>query len=170
MIEVKINDNVLRDAAKKGNCEFVDVVIADIHNAIGGELNAQNMPMLNSNQITLLGWEALRDEVMEGGFIQLIHNGWGTFIFRNPFDKAVREWGMDDLCRIVRKAHKLYSQYAADIERDCTDEEFMSLYEHYPSFDELDDEFVEKEDVFTSQIAHYIDEHIDSFFKVDGNE
>lgn len=48
-----------------------------IMEAIGGRLDAETMPLLNGEQITLLAYVALRDEVMDGGFVQLIHNGYG---------------------------------------------------------------------------------------------
>lgn len=167
MKEVKIRDSVLKEAAEAGMDEFVKAFLKAIHEAIGGSLTAENMHELSSDQITLLGWEALHDEVMDGGFVQLIHNGWGAFIFRNPFDKAIREWGLPQLCSLIRKGHKLYFAHHDEIERDCSDEEFMALFEKHPAFDELDDEFLEHEEEFTASIAHYIDEHIEDFATIE---
>ena len=42
----------------------------------------------------------------------------------------------------------------------------MALFEQYPEFDDLDDEFVEKEEEWTEQIARYIDEHIERFAEI----
>ena len=53
MTQVKINDSVLRKAAEAGMDEFVQAFVDAIRNALGGELNAQNMAELNSDQITL---------------------------------------------------------------------------------------------------------------------
>ena len=39
----------------------------------------------------------------------------------------------------------------------------MALFERLPEFDDLDDEFVENEEAWTSDIAHYVDEHIEHF-------
>lgn len=167
MKEVKIQDSVLKEAAEAGMDEFVNAFLQAIHEAIGGALTAENMGELSSDQITLLGWEAMHEEVMDGGFIQLIHNGWGAFIFRNPFDKAVREWGLQKLCSIVRRGRKLYFAHRHEIEQDCSDEEFMAMFERYPDFDDLDDEFLECEEEFTAAIAHYIDEHIEDFATIE---
>jgi len=125
------------------------------------------MSRLNADQITLLAYVMLRDEVMDGGFVQLIHNGYGPFFFRNPFAKAVREWGLRDLYKLVNRAHKLYNLYHKDIEQDCTDEEFMALFERFQAFDDLDDEFVENEEEWTSLVAQYIDEHLENFAQID---
>ena len=92
MTQVKINDAALQKAALEGMDEFVKVFIDATLEAIGGQLTAQNMAELNSDQITLLAWHFLHEEMMDGGMIQLIHNGFGGFIFRNPTDKASRTW------------------------------------------------------------------------------
>ena len=161
--KVIVKDSVLCQAAEAGMDEFIKVFTDAIYDFIGGELCADNMGMLNSDQITLLAYVILRDTVMVGGFIELIHNGYGGFIFKNPFGKAVREWGLQDLYKIIRKCHSLYAKHHEALEKDCTQEEFDALYEQYPMFDDFDDAFVENEEDFTSAIAHYIDEHIDNF-------
>ena len=158
---------MLRQAAGEGMDAFVAAVTAAIKNAIGGELTSEMLGELNSDQITLLAWDILHEEVMDGGFVQLVHNGYGPFIFENPFAKALKLWGLRDLSRLIYSAHTLYVKHHEAIERDCTDDEFMALFEQYPEFDELDDDFVENEENWTEQIAHYIDEHLEQFAKIE---
>ncbi len=166
MKEIKVKDVDLQRAAAEGMDEFLKVFTDAIYAAIGGELTAENMSELNSDQITLLGYVMLRDEVMDGGFVQLIHNGLGGFIYLNPFDKAMRNWGIADLYRIINKSHALYKKNRELIEADCTDDEFQALYEQCPEFDDFDDAFVEGEDGFTRAVAHYVDENIERFATV----
>lgn len=137
-----------------------------IMEAIGGRLDAHTMPLLNGEQITLLAYVALRDEVMDGGFVQLIHNGYGPFIFLNPFAKAMRLWGAHDFSNLVYKGRKLYEKYADKLTAECSDGEFMALFEQYPEFDDLDDAFVEMEEEVTGTICHYVDEHLEDFVSV----
>ena len=96
-MEVKIAEEKLREAASKGVDAFLTLVHDAILEAIGGEVNAETLPLLNGEQTTLLAYFILREEVMDGGFIQLIHNGYGPFIFLNPFAKAMRLLGIKDL-------------------------------------------------------------------------
>ena len=166
MKEVTIKDDVLRKAAGEGMDAFVGAFVQAIKETIGGELTAEALGELNSDQITLLAWDVLHEEVMDGGFVQLIHHGYGPFIFKNPFAKAVKLWGMRELSKLVYDAHTLYVKYHEPLEKDCTDDEFMALFEQFPEFDDMDDEFVEKEEAWTEQIARYIDENIDRFAKV----
>jgi len=125
---------------------------------VGGELTAENMNRMNADDITLIAYRMLRDEVMEGGFIQLIHNGYGPFIFINPLAKAIRLMGKEtddentlrDLQKLIYDGRAMFEHHAEALTKDCTDEEFMALYEQFPEFDELDDEFVDREEEFTS--------------------
>lgn len=166
MIHVEVKDIDLQNAASKGMDEFIQVFVDGIYSAIGGELTQESIVELNSDQVTLLAYIILRDEVMDGGFVQLIHNGYGLFIFKNPFAKALKNWGLKDLSRLIYNVHTLYVKYHDEIEKDCDDDEFMAMFERFPEFDEYDDDFVENEEQWTDEIAHYIDSHIDSFAKI----
>lgn len=161
-----IKDETLRKAAGEGMDAFVDVIVQAIKNGVGGELSSDTMQKLTSQQITLLGYVALRDEVMDGGFIQLIYNGYGPFFFKNPFDTAIRQWGLIELCRLMRHVKKAYNRNREALECELTDEEFMALYENFPEFDEFDDEFVSHEEAWTGMVAHYLDEHLDEFVEI----
>ena len=167
MIEVRVKDSALREAAGEGMDAFVDCFVGAIKETIGGELTAETMVELNSDQVTLLAWDVLHEEVMDGGFVQLIHNGYGPFIFKNPLAKALKLWGLRELSKLIYSAHTLYIKYGEQIERDCTDDEFMALFEQYPEFDDLDDTFVEEEEKWTADIAHYIDENIERFATIE---
>ena len=170
MIEVKIKDAVLRRAAGEGPDAFVAAVLQALREAIGGELTAETMAQLTADQNTLLAWDMLHEEVMDGGFVQLIYNGYGPFIFKNPLAKVLKLWGLRDLSKLIYEAHTLYVKYGSELTRDCTDDEFMALFEQYPEFDDLDDAFVENEEEWTALIAHYVDEHLEHFVQVDLGE
>ncbi len=164
--KVTVSDAALREAAAEGMDAFINVFVDAINDFVGGELNTETMTLLNADQITLLAYLTLRDEVMNGGFIQLIHNGYGGFIFLNPFAKMVKQWGIIELGRLISKAHSSYKKYHEEIEKDCTDEEFMALFERFPVFDDFDDFFVEHEEEWTTAIAQYVDGHIEAFAEI----
>ena len=175
----EVKDEALRQAAGEGMDAFIGVIVDAIKQGVGGELSAETMPKLTADQITLLAYIMLRDELMDGGFIQLIHNGYGPFFFRNPFDKAVRQWGekvqeltgvkgnedtnLIGLCRLLRRVRKCYDKYHNQIEKEMSDEDFMALYEQLDMFDDFDDEFVSNEESYTEDVARYVDEHILEF-------
>ena len=161
--EITVRDADLWAAAQEGMDEFIAVFTNRYLEVLGGALTGENMHMLNGEQISLLAYIMFRDEVMDGGFVQLIHNGYGPFIFENPFAKAMRLMGAHDFSKLVYKGRKLYEKYRDELTRECSDEEFMALFEQFSEFDELDDAFVEMEEEVTAALAHYVDEHIDQF-------
>ena len=166
MNEITVKESVVANAAAKGMDEFVGVFVDAIKGQIG-ELNAVTMASLNADQVTLLAWDILHQEVMDGGFVQLLHNGYGPFFFNNPFGKMMRNWHLDDVARLLNKTRKLFGKYQEELEKEVSDEEFMQLYEKMPEFDDLDDCFVENEEQWTGLVACFIDEHIDRFAKVE---
>ena len=166
-MEIRIKETDIISAAEAGMDDFVQLFYDRTTQAIGGQLPADTMNQLSPDQVTLIAYMILREEVMDGGFIQLIHNGYGPFIFLNPFAKAMRLWGLHDFSKLIYRGRKLYEEHADALTRDCSDEEFMALFEQYPDFDDLDDEFVETEEMLTALVAQYIDEHIENFALVE---
>lgn len=164
MIEVKDED--LRRAASEGMDAFIKVFTDAYMREVEGELTAATMSRLTAEQHTLLAYTMLRDELMEGGFCQLIQNGYGGYIFGNPFAKMMRLWGVKELGRLVYAAREIYDAHRADLERERTDEEFMAMYEQYEAFDELEEDFLEHEEEFTARVATYVDEHLEQFAQV----
>lgn len=167
-MQVQIEDARLRQAAQQDMDAFLQAVADAIIQQAGGELTAAAMAQLNAEQVTLWGYMLLRDELMDGGFVQMIHNGYGPFFFENPFAKAMRLWGLHDFSKMLYKARKLYEDHKEALTKPCTDDEFMALFEQHPEFDDLDDDFVEQEEQITAQVACYVDEHLDHFVQVTG--
>lgn len=163
---IHITDYTLKQAAEEGMDAFLEAIVGAIKEAVGCQLTAEAMQTLTPQQITLWGYMILRDELMDGGFVQLIYNGYGPFFFDNPFAKAMRLWGLHDFSKMLYKAKKIYDEHKADLTKERTDEEFMALFEQYPAFDDLDDEFVEEEEHITSQVAHYVDDHLTDFVQI----
>lgn len=165
--QITISDAALKEAASQGMDEFIKIFTDKYLEVTGGNLNAETMPLLNGHQHTLLGYHFFREEVLEGGFVQLIQNGYGPYIFDNPFAKAMRIFGADDFSKLVYKAKEVYDKHKADLEKECTEDEFMAMYEQYEVFDDLEDAFMEMEEQVTALVARYVDEHLEQFAVVE---
>lgn len=163
---IEVTDAALQQAAGEGMDAFIQVFTDAYEKVTGGELTAETMPLLTGEQHSLLAYRIFRDELMDGGFCQLIQNGYGGYIFSNPFAKVMRLWGVGDLSKLVYAAKKIYDAHREDLERERTDDEFMAMYEQYEAFDELEEKFLEKEEEYTALVASYVDEHLDLFAKI----
>ena len=144
--KIVIADADLRKGAEAGMDEFLKVFTDAYIAATGGVINAETMPLLNGMQHTLLGYHFFREEINEGGFIQLIQNGYGPYFFY--------------------EAKNIYDANRADLEKDCTDDEFMAMYEQYEAFDDLEEQFMDMEEEVTEVIARYVDEHLEEFAEI----
>ncbi len=160
---IEIADAALQQAAGEGMDEFIQVFTDKYKEVIGGELTAQTMPLLTGEQHSLLAYRIFRDEIMEGGFIQLIQNGYGGYIFDNPFAKVMRLWGAKDFSKLIYKAKELFDAHRAELEKDRSDEDFMAMYEQYEAFDDLEEEFFNMEEQVTACVASYVDDHLELF-------
>ena len=159
MIEIK--DAALQAGAAEGMDGFINVFTDRYLEVIGDDWTAEKMTLITGEQHSLLAYRIFRDEVMSGGFIQLIQNGYGGYIFDNPFAKVMRLWGAEEFSKLVYKAKKIYDAHKEDLQRERTDEEFMAVYEQYAAFDELEDSFFHMAEGTTEQIARYVYEHLE---------
>lgn len=163
---IQIKDSQLAAAAQKGMDEFLQVFTDAYLEAIGGSLTAENMSLLNGSQHTLLAHRFFQDEMRDGGFVQLIQNGYGGYIFSNPFAKAIKQFGAVELSKLVYKAKEIYDPNKTELERETTEEEFNAMYVDFEVFDDLEELYFEMEERQTSLIAAFVDEHIADFAEI----
>ena len=163
---IQIKDSDLAQAAEQGMDEFLLVFIDAYLEAIDGKLSAENMSKLNGSQHSLLAWHFFSTEMREGGFVQLIQNGYGAYIFDNPFAKAMKQFGAVELGKLIYKAKDIYDPNKKELERETTEEEFNAMYVDFEVFDEMEEMYFEMEEQQTALIAAYVDEHIEDFAEI----
>ncbi|MBR1838266.1 MAG: DMP19 family protein [Bacteroidaceae bacterium] len=166
-MDIQLSDHTLRHAAQTGGAAgFLQAVTSALQAEAGEEITAETLQRFTTEQLTLLAFAVLRREVGEGGFIQLIHNGYGAFFFRNPVARVFRDWDVRPLYKLLQGVRPLYGRYHEELTRDMDDDEFMALYESHPAFDAYDDAFIDEEDAYVEAVAAYVDAHIDDFVRV----
>lgn len=163
---IQLKDSALATAAEKGMDEFLHLFTNAYLQAVDGKLTADNMSLLNGSQHTLLAWHFFTTEMRDGGFVQLIQNGYGGYIFGNPVAKAIKQFGAAELAKLIYKAKEIYDPNKTALERETTDEEFNALYVDFEVFDELEEIYFDIEEQQTALIAAYVDEHIADFAEV----
>jgi hypothetical protein len=164
--QIKIDDSALKLAIEEGMDEFLQVFTDAYLEVLGGNLDATKMDLLNGSQHTLLAWHFFTSEVRDGGFVQLIQNGYGAYIFDNPFAKALRQFGAQEMSKLIYDAKKIYDANKVELERETTDEEFHAMYVDFDVFDSIEERFFDIEEHQTAIIAAYVDEHIDDFAQI----
>lgn len=132
---------------------------------IGGELTPETIGLLTADQLTLLAYRYLLDEVMQGGFIQLIQNGLGPFVLDGPFAMMMKKhWGLRDFGNFIYDVQHEYHRHRDELEADLDEEQFMALYEQQEAMNELGDDFLDDyQENVTPAIAHYVRDHESQF-------
>ena len=131
MNQITVSDADLRKGAEEGMDAFLKVFIDKYLEVTGGKINADTMPLLNGYQHTLLGYHFFRGGSNGRRFRAAIQNGYGPYIFDNPFAKAMRMFGAKEFSKLIYEAKKIYDAHREDLEKERTEEEFMAMYEQY---------------------------------------
>lgn len=152
---------------------FIEWVTDGYLAAIGGGLTAENMDMLSAEQHAVLCYRYVLDEVMEGGFIQLIMNGYAPYVLEGPFPMVMKkQWGsvegqekvMKDFSKLLYEVKKEYHKHQEELSQDMSDEDFMAMYEQLEELNELGDDFLdEHQEEVTPAVAKMIVENLDEY-------
>lgn len=124
---------------------------------------------LNISQQSLLAFTYLDSEVSNGGFIQLIQNGYGGYIFESPFSRIIKSWGCKEIADIVNRGRILYDKYRIKIEGEKSLEEFSQLYSVITDFEPLEYRYYEVKDNEMEFIKKYIEINMSEFAIIDEN-
>ena len=86
---------------------YIEAITDAYLNTLDGQLTEYNMDVLTANQHTLLAYRYILDEVMEGGFIQLIQNGYGPYVLDGPFAMMMKKhWELVDFGKFMYEVKK----------------------------------------------------------------
>lgn len=115
----------------------------------------------NNEQHSLLAYATLDGQVRNGGFIQLIYNGYGDYVFESPFIETMKVWGALDTAELLEEVAELHRQALIGQQDDDTLQEFSNLYEDYPQFEEYDDSYYDIDE--SNIVMNYIKLNLDKF-------
>lgn len=154
LTEQQLNDTLTLEPIDYINL-YTDAYLTEIEN----KLNAENMDKLDGYQHALLAYRFFREEVNHGGFVQLIQNGFGGYIFDNPTAKAFKLFGAEATAKIIYKAKEIFDANRVELERETTEEEFTAMYVDFEEFDEIEESYYQIEKEQTAIVAKYVDEN-----------
>lgn len=161
-VTVPILDHAEFDALKADTAGLI-WHLCDLYRGIAATDPTQQLPPLTTEQNVLLGYEAWDGQVANGGIIQLIENGYGSFIFETPVSELLRGWGLAETAAIIDRARPLYRDKKAILEREKTLQEFARMYQEHPEFEALDNAYYAVMDAERERMAAYVIAHQELF-------
>lgn len=118
---------------------------------------------LNIFQHSVQAFLLLDTHVRSGGYIQLIQNGYGEYIFENAWPESFRYMGAQQLAQNILDAKEIYIHYKEELEKELTLEEFTELYNQYPQLDALQTNYLSFIDEELQTLKSFIDKYPDYF-------
>ncbi len=145
--------------------EFIKELTDAYLTAVGGSLTAGNMDRLSVDQHSLLAYRYLLEEVMEGGFIQLIHNGYAPYVLEGPFPLVLKKmWDMKPFSKLLFDVRREYHLHKDEIMVDMSEEDFMALYEQLEELNDYGDDFLDDyQETVTPDIVKYVRQNQEKF-------
>lgn len=163
---IQITEKQIAESLRKEPIDYInlytDAYLAEVDN----ELSSQNMQKLNGHQHALLAYRYFREEVNYGGFVQLIQNGYGGYIFDNPTAKALKIFGADGTAKLIYKAKEIYDANREELERDTSDEDFNAMYVDFEVFEEIEESYYQIEKAQTAIVAKFVDNNRELFAEI----
>ena len=118
---------------------------------------------LSPEQTVLLAFVTMDNEVSNGGFIQLIENGYGSYIFNNPLSDYLRDWGATATALIIDLARDIYHDKKETLEKEKSLEEFAKMYQEHKEFEEIEQQYYAVIESERDIIKKYMEAHLERF-------
>ncbi len=160
------NPRHIRETCLKSNFDLITLFTDKYLLEIDGNITTENMHKLNGHQHALLAYRFFWEEINHGGFVQLIQNGYGGYIFDNPTAKAWKLFGAEKTAKIIYKAKEIFDANRKELERETTDEEFNAMYVEFEVFDEIEEHYYSIEKEQTAIVAQYVNENKGLFAEI----
>lgn len=155
------------EAAREDAWDFIYAILEPYQDAIEeAEDEDTILDQLSDDQHVLLVYDALYGQVTNGGFLQLIHNGYGQFVFETSFIDELQRWSLNETAALLRMAESIYVEHKALLEQDRELEEFSRLYKEFTSFEPLDSTFYDIMDGEVIRFRNYLETHLTTFVRL----
>lgn len=121
---------------------------------------------LSEGQQLLLSYDYVRTQVMQGGFIQLIQNGYVGLLPDMP--GWLYKINAPEMAKTLDDVLKVYVLNRELLDKQTSVEEFALLYQELKEFEEIDDRFTRLNDKTIIKMMEYATAHIDEFATIGG--
>lgn len=145
--------------------EYYDLLCQPLHEELYKRQDFSFFEELSNGQQMLICYDYIQNHVLQGGFIQLIQNGYVNMLVPMP------EWLMladaEPMALVIDDALKAYVNNRDILDKETSVEEFARMYELLPDFPPLDERFKELHEETITIMLQYATHHIDEFVTIE---
>ena len=134
-----ILEGVRKEVAQGEWPKALDIIAEPLHEALyaGGDFEfIQTLPLL---QQVVICFDYVRQQVLAGGFLQLVENNYAILIL--PLPQWFIAQGSEEMGRTLDEALQVFLTHREQLTKERTVEEFAQLYTNFPHFEDLDKRF-----------------------------
>ncbi|MCL1992006.1 MAG: DMP19 family protein [Spirochaetes bacterium] len=159
--KLTVEKNVLEKAGD--DFEYLGIIL-DKYNALWKSEPQKFAENFNDNQITLFFYGILYNEVQNGGFLQLIFNGYAPYIFSKEMVGELKKWGCTQTAELIASITPVALQVANEADKTSL-ESLSNSYAKYPEFEDYDNAFGEN-DGGLNEVKKYVSANLSDFITV----
>ena len=135
-------------------------VLLDRYNELWAAEPHNFIANFNDNQITLLFYGVLYTQVYNGGFLQLIFNGYAPYVFSKPLVDGLEALGATSTAELINSIKDIGLQVDKEIDKTSL-ESLSKSYKKYPDFENYDKSFYDNDGL--KEVKDYVAQHLSDF-------
>jgi hypothetical protein len=128
-------------------------LVLPLHEELYKQQDFSFIETLSPGQELLIRYDYVRMQVLQGGFIQLIQNGYVNLLLSMPL--MLKQVGAVAMGQLLDDVLKVFSLNYEGLSKETSVEEFAKLYEEYTEFEELDARFAQENAATEKAIVAY---------------
>lgn len=140
---------------------YYDLLCQPLHAELYKRQDFSFFDELTEGQQLLISYDYVQNQVLQGGFIQFIQNGYVSLLA--PMPGWLITIGLEEMAQIIDDALKAYVLNRDVLDRETSVEEFAMMYEQLPVFADIDNRFEQLHEPTVNALLQYATHHIHEF-------
>jgi hypothetical protein len=159
-----VSKEVLEEKLSGSDEEVFEFLAEPIHEELYKKQDFTFIDELSEAQQLLMSYDYTRMQVLQGGFIQMIQNGYIGILPNMP------DWlnNINDkhMAKTIDDVLKVYVLNRELLDKETSVEEFAKLYDELQEFQMLDEQFVHQNEDTIHLIVENAKAHLEDFIKI----
>lgn len=151
------------DEARNDFAALYDLLVQPLHEELYRRQDFNFLDDLSEGQQLMLSYDYIRMQVLQGGFIQLIQNGYVSLLL--PIPAMLQKLGADEMAKAIDDALKVFVLNNEALSKETSVQEFAKLYNEFKEFEILDNKFQELDADTSNRIVLYALNNLHDFIK-----
>jgi hypothetical protein len=158
IVEISEKELVL---AEENPLDYLFLLLSKYYETIEVDPTVESGTGESETYSVLVAYNVLIGEVFNGGFLELIYNGYAEFIFNDVFSNSLREWGAVKIASNIEKAKALYANII--LHEKTIGNDFCDVDSQFSDFSRINSEFFTIIYDETEKISTFIKKNFNDF-------